>query len=52
MAGLSGIETSRSLGNLSGSLPFTVLFNAEGQIVHRKMGKVTPDDLRAWALLK
>ena len=52
MAGMPGIEISRSLGNLSGSLPFTVVLGSDGRVAHRKMGKVTPDDLRAWALLK
>ena len=52
MAGMPGIELSRSLGNLSGGLPFTVVLGSDGLVAHRKMGKVTPDDLRAWALLK
>lgn len=51
MAGMPGVEISRSLGNLSGGLPFTVVLGSDGQVAHRKMGKVTPDDLRAWALL-
>ena len=52
MAGASGLEIARSLGNLSGGLPFTVVLGSDGSVAHRKMGKVTPDDLRAWALLK
>lgn len=52
MAGNSGIEISRSLGNLIGGLPFTVVLGSDGQLVQRKMGKVTPNELRAWALLK
>ena len=52
MAGLPGIELSRSLGNLSGGLPFTVVLGSDGLVAHRKMGKVTPEDLRAWAILK
>ncbi|MDD5333714.1 MAG: TlpA disulfide reductase family protein [Rhodoferax sp.] len=52
MAGNSGIEISRSLGNLIGGLPFTVVVSSSGQLVHRKMGKVTPNELHAWALLK
>lgn len=52
MAGNSGIEISRSLGNLIGGLPFTVVVHSDDQLAHRKMGKVTPDELRAWALLK
>ena len=52
LAGLPGMEISRSLGNLSGALPFTVVLGLDGVMAHRKMGKVTPDDLRAWTLLK
>ena len=52
MAGMSGIELSRSLGNLIGGLPFTVVLGPDGRLAHRKMGKVTPNELRAWALLR
>lgn len=52
LAGVSGVETGRSLGNLSGGLPFTVVLGSDGLVAHRKMGKVTPENLRAWALLK
>ncbi len=52
MAGLSGTELSKSLGNAAGSLPFTVVFSGSGQLLHRKTGKVTPDDLKLWAALK
>ena len=52
LAGLPGVELSRSLGNLSGGLPFTVVLGSDGLVAHRKMGKVTPDNLRAWTLLK
>jgi thiol-disulfide isomerase/thioredoxin len=48
MAGMSGIELSRSLGNLSGALPFTVVLGSKGQVSYRKMGKVTADDMRLW----
>lgn len=51
MAGFSGTELSKSLGNLSGGLPFTVVFGASGQLLHRKSGKVTPEDLLQWVQL-
>jgi thiol-disulfide isomerase/thioredoxin len=51
MAGFSGTELSKSLGNLSGGLPFTVVFGASGQLLHRKSGKVTPQDLAQWVQL-
>lgn len=52
LAGLAGVELSRSLGNLSGGLPFTVVFGAAGKVLHRKMGRITPQDLTAWAQLQ
>lgn len=51
MAGFAGTELSKSLGNLSGGLPFTVVFGASGQVLHRKGGKVSPEDLAQWARL-
>ena len=42
LAGISGIELGKSLGNLSGGLPFTVVLGSDGLIAHRKMGRVTP----------
>ncbi len=51
MAGASGMELVKSLGNLSAGLPFTVVLGSDGLVLHRKMGKVSPEDLRAWAAL-
>jgi thiol-disulfide isomerase/thioredoxin len=51
MAGLGGTELSRSLGNSTGSLPFTVVFGASGQMLHRKIGKVLPEELVQWTQL-
>lgn len=48
LAGFPGIELSRSLGNLTGALPFTVVFGSKGDVLHRKMGKLTNDDLGLW----
>ena len=52
LAGLSGVDLSKTLGNLGGGLPFTVVLGKDGSVLHRKMGRVTPDDLRVWAQLK
>ncbi len=49
MAGLGGTELSKQLGNAKGGLPYTVVFNASGDIAHRKIGQVKPEDLQAWA---
>jgi len=51
LAGFAGIEVSQSLGNLSGGLPFTVVFGADGRVLHRKMGKLSATDLRLWSAL-
>ncbi|HEX5738649.1 MAG TPA: TlpA disulfide reductase family protein [Hydrogenophaga sp.] len=51
MAGFAGTELSRSLGNLTGGLPFTVVFDAAGFVVHRKIGQISEADLTQWALL-
>jgi thiol-disulfide isomerase/thioredoxin len=52
LAGLGGTELGKSLGNLTGALPFTVVLGASGAVLHRKMGKVSPEELAAWRLLK
>lgn len=49
MAGLAGTELSRSLGNASGGLPFSVVFDRSGAVVQQKIGKVTEADLVQWA---
>ena len=49
LAGLGGSELSRSLGNLSGSLPFSVVLGAGGEVLHRKMGSLTAAELALWA---
>jgi thiol-disulfide isomerase/thioredoxin len=51
MAGFTGTELSKSLGNLSGGLPFTVVFGASGELLHRKIGKLSADDLAQWLRL-
>lgn len=52
MAGMSGAELGRGLGNLTGGLPFTVVLGASGQILHRKLGRLNAADLTAWHRLK
>lgn len=52
MAGLAGTELTRSMGNLAGALPFSVVLGADGSMLHRKMGRVTPEELAVWAGLK
>ncbi len=45
LAGLAGIELSRTLGNISGALPFTVVINPEGSIALRHMGKLSVEQI-------
>jgi thiol-disulfide isomerase/thioredoxin len=52
LAGMPGIALSRTLGNLSGGLPFTVIFGSDGKVRHRQIGRVTADHLAAWSALK
>ena len=51
MAGLGGTQLSKSLGNTSGGLPFSVLFDSAGQLTHRKTGRLSPEDLVRWTHL-
>lgn len=52
IAGLEGVALSRSLGNLAGGLPFTVVVGRNGQVIQRKMGQIQTEDLRNWAALR
>ncbi|MFO4987281.1 hypothetical protein RCK87_26415, partial [Salmonella enterica subsp. enterica serovar 1,4,[5],12:i:-] len=49
LAGMSGTDLSRSLGNQAGALPFTVLFDAQGKIIQRKLGETHYDELVGWS---
>ena len=49
VVGMSGTELLRSLGNGAGGLPFSVAMGADGTLLHRKMGKLSPEDLASWA---
>lgn len=48
LAGLGGTELARGLGNAKGGLPFSVLFDREGGLVERKLGRLLPQDLQRW----
>jgi len=45
VAGYEGVDLLRALGNSAGGLPFTVLFDANGQQVRQILGEVDLDDL-------
>ena len=48
LAGMNGSEFGKILGNTDGSLPFTVVFDAQGQLIFRKIGKLTPEEVKNW----
>ena len=50
LAGLNGTELGKMLGNDVGGLPFTVVLNADGQLILRKLGKLTADDIKKWVI--
>ena len=49
LTGFDGIDLSRRLGNLSGGLPFTLLFARNGNVAQRRMGETSFDQLAEWA---
>lgn len=51
LAGLEGIELTRSLGNPSGALPFSVVFGRDGTVRERKLGSLTDADLDRYLTL-
>lgn len=52
LAGLGGSELSRGLGNLAGGLPFTVVIGSAGQVLQRRMGRVSTAELAQWRELR
>jgi thiol-disulfide isomerase/thioredoxin len=51
LAGATGQELSQALGNAAAGLPFTVLIGRGGQVLQRKMGRVTGAELARWRTL-
>jgi len=49
LAGFDGTELSRQLGNGTGALPFTAVFDRQGAVVQRKLGETSFDELNGWA---
>ena len=52
MAGATGTELGRGLGNLAGGLPFSVVLSGDGLVLQRKLGRLTHEDLASWLRLK
>ena len=49
LAGLTGTELGRYLGNEVGGLPFTVVLDGKGRVIQRKLGKLSAQEIQAWA---
>ncbi|MGZ8272500.1 MAG: TlpA family protein disulfide reductase [Burkholderiaceae bacterium] len=47
-AGAAGSELAKALGNSSGALPYTLLIDRKGRIVHARLGQIRPAELRSW----
>jgi thiol-disulfide isomerase/thioredoxin len=47
LAGTDGLELMRKLGNSAGGLPYTVVVDRQGKVVHRKLGALKAGDLDA-----
>ena len=48
LAGMGGVELSRTMGNAVGALPFSVVFDRQGRVMDRRLGIVRAEDLRRW----
>ncbi len=49
LAGMEGLELSRSLGNKIAALPFSIAFDSRGRIAQRRLGVLDADLLRVWS---
>jgi len=47
VAGNVGTELARELGNTSGGLPFTVVIDEKGALIHQYAGRIHVDTLRS-----
>ncbi|MBE2262949.1 MAG: TlpA family protein disulfide reductase [Burkholderiaceae bacterium] len=52
IAAAEGAALSKSLGNVAGGLPFTVVLGEKGGVLHRKMGKVLASELEQWSAIR
>ena len=49
LAGMNGTELGQKLGNSQGSLPFTLVLNAQGDVIQQKLGKLSAEEIKNWA---
>jgi thiol-disulfide isomerase/thioredoxin len=52
LAGLGGTELGLALGNAGGGLPFTVVVGSSGEILQRKIGRLSSGDVAHWPQLR
>jgi len=50
LAGLTGTALGKELGNEVGGLPFTVVLDGQGQLIQRKVGKLSAEEIKNWAI--
>ncbi len=48
LAGFEGTDLSRRLGNDSGALPFTAVFDRQGTVIHKRLGTTSQQELEEW----
>jgi thiol-disulfide isomerase/thioredoxin len=51
LGGLQGTEWGKALGNAQGGLPFTVVLNANGDMIAQYLGKLKEDQIKSWPSL-
>lgn len=49
VAGMGGLGLVQALGNTNGGLPFTLILDAKGRVMHRKMGATHYEELQGLA---
>jgi thiol-disulfide isomerase/thioredoxin len=52
VAGFAGLDLARALGDVSGSLPFSLAVGTDGSVALRKLGALTSSDFSALSGLK
>ncbi|MDI9331664.1 MAG: TlpA disulfide reductase family protein [Alphaproteobacteria bacterium] len=49
LGGMNGMQLGETLGNPSGSLPYTVVLAADGRLLMSKLGKLSANEIAKWA---
>ena len=48
LGALDGVQLAAALGNPGGALPFTVVVSGRGDLLMRKLGQLSADDVNRW----